>query len=504
MKTLNLAAVDLGASSGRVMRARFDGRRLSLEEAHRFPNGPVRVLDSLHWDVLRLFAEIKHGLALCARPAGLDGIGLDTWGLDFGLLDRDDRLIGNPFHYRDPRTDGVPARAFKLVPREVIFEHTGIQFMQINTLYQLLAMTQAGAAALDAAHSLLLIPDLFNFWLSGHKAVEFTNVTTTQMYDQRAGDWAWPLLRRLNLPTHILPPVAPPATLLGPLLPAVAEEIGIAGGVPVIAPACHDTAAAVAAVPAASGRYAYISSGTWSLVGVELDRPVITPQSLAGNFTNEGGVAGTVRLLKNVSGLWLLQECRRVWAERGDAPTYTGLLTAAQAAEPFAALVDPDDPSFLHPADMPAAIGEYCVRAGQPAPRTPAAVARCIFESLALKYRWVIEKLEGLLDHRLETIHIVGGGAQNTLLCQLTADATGRPVIAGPVEAAALGNALVQAMALGELASLAEARRLIRESFELQRYEPRPEAGWDEAYEKLEGLIRVGAASIGQALNAAG
>src|SRR5712692_6419535 len=342
MKTLNLAAVDLGASSGRVMGGCFDGRRLSLEEAHRFPNGPVRVLGSQHWDVLRLFAEIKHGLALAARPAGLDGIGLDTWGLDFGLLDRDDRLVGNPFHYRDARTDGMPERAFQRVPREEIFEHTGIQFMPINTLYQLLSMVEARSAGLDAARTLLLMPDLFNFWLSGHKAAEFTNATTTQMYDQRAGDWAWPLLERLGLPVSILPRVAAPATALGPLLASVAEEIGARPGVPVIAPACHDTGAAVAAVPAAEGRWAYISSGTWSLVGAEVAQPVITLQSLADNFTNEGGVAGTVRLLKNVSGLWLLQECRRVWAEHGDDRSYEWLLAAAETAEPFVALVDPD------------------------------------------------------------------------------------------------------------------------------------------------------------------
>jgi len=489
MKTLNLAAVDLGASNGRVMLARFDGRRLSLDEAHRFPNGPVRVLGSQHWDVLRLFAEIKHGLIAAARPAGLDGIGLDTWGLDFALLDRDDRLVGSPFHYRDARTDGVPERVFQVTPREEIFEHTGIQFMPINTLYQLFSMAEARSAALEAAESLLMIPDLFNFWLSGHKAVEFTNASNTQMYDQRAGDWAWPLLERLGLPTRLLGPVAQPATVLGPLLASVAEELGLSAGIPVIAPACHDTAAAVAAVPAGAGHWGYISSGTWSLVGAEVPQPVITPQSLAGNFTNEGGVAGTVRLLKNVSGLWLLQECRRVWAERGADRSLEWLLAAAEAAPPFAALVDPDDPAFLHPADMPAALAEHCVRAGQAAPDSPAALARCIFESLALKYRWVLENLERLLGYRLDTLHIVGGGALNGLLCQLTADATGRPVIAGPVEAATLGNALVQAMALGELASLAEARGIIRESFELRRYEPRPTEGWEEAYHKMQAMM---------------
>jgi rhamnulokinase len=488
VNTLNLAAVDLGAESGRVMRAEFDGRRIDLQEAHRFANVPLRVAGSLRWDARRLFGEIKHGLAACARMGTLDGLGLDTWGVDFGLLDRAGALLDEPYHYRDGRTDGMMARAFDRVAREEIFERTGIQFVQFNTLYQLLALAEAQPALLAQAQVLLTMPDLFNYWLSGQSAAEFTIATTTQMYDQRAGDWARDLLERLALPTHLLPPVVPPGTVLGPLQPDVASEIG-AGSVPVIAAACHDTAAAVVAVPAQGGPYAYISSGTWSLVGIEVDCPVITPQSLAGNFTNEGGVGGTVRLLRNVMGLWLLQECRRVWAAQGDALTYDALSQMAATAPPFAALVDPDAAEFLPPGDMPARLRAFCARSGQPPPETPAALARCIFESLALKYRWTIERLEALAGQRLGVIHVVGGGALNQRLCQWTADATGRAVIAGPVEATALGNALVQAMALGHVGSLAEARAIVRASVTLETYEPGETGPSDQAYERFVGLL---------------
>ncbi len=501
-RLLNLAAVDLGAESGRVMRAAFDGRVLQLAEVHRFSNVPVRVLNTLYWDPLRLFAEIKTGLAQCAKLAPLNGVGLDTWGVDFAFLGRGDELLGNPVHHRDRRTEGMLDRAFQRVLRAEIFERTGIQFMALNTLYQLLAMVESRSPVLEAAQTFLTIPDLFNFWLSGQKVCEFSNATTTQLYDQRAlagkrtptspdvGDWAWTLMRQLNIPAHIFPVVVKPGTVLGPLLPAVAEELGIES-IPVIAPACHDTGSAVAAVPAQVERYAYISSGTWSLVGVETETPVITPQSLAYNFTNEGGVGGTVRLLKNVMGLWLLQECRRAWAQQGADYSYAQLKQLAENSAPFGSLVDPDADEFLPPGDMPARLQALCRRTRQPLPVTYAALARCIFESLALKYRWVIEKLESLVGYRLEVIHVVGGGSHNELLCQLTADATGRPVIAGPVEATALGNALVQAMALGELASLAEARQVIRNSFTPITYEPRPAsaAAWDEAYGRFVELL---------------
>jgi len=486
--TLNLAAIDLGAESGRVMWAALDDRTLRLEEAYRFPNVPVRVLDSLHWDPLRLFAEIKHGLGLCAKRGGaaLNGIGLDTWGVDFALLGRDDELTGIPFHYRDRRTESMLEKAFQRVAREEIFERTGIQFMPINSLYMLLSMT--GTPALESAATFLMIPDLFNFWLSGRKACEFTDATTTQLYDQRAGDWARSVIEKLGLPRHIFLPVTQPGTVLGPLLPTVAEEVGL-DSVPVIAPACHDSGSAVAAVPARNKNAVYISSGTWSIVGVEVHAPIITPQSLKFNFTNEGGVSGTVRFLKNVMGLWIVQECRRVWARAGEEFTYTELTTMAENATPFVSIVDPDDESFLRPGDMPARLREFCTQTGQPVPEDKGALLRCVFDSLALKYRVVVERIEVMMGPRLEVIHIIGGGSQNRLLCQLTADATGRPVIAGPVEATAIGNAVVQAMALGHLASLAEAREVIQNSFELIIYEPRASAQWDEAYARFAHLL---------------
>jgi len=487
-QTLNFVALDLGAESGRAMLAAFDGRTLRLEEVHRFPNGGVRVLDSLHWDPLRLFADIKHGLEACAQKAGraVSGLGLDTWGVDFALLGRDDELLSNPFHYRDRRTMGMMEKAFERVPREEIFERTGIQFMPINSLYMLLSM--AGTPALEAASTFLMIPDLFNFWLSGRKACEFTDATTTQLYDQRAGDWARSVIGKLGLPTHIFLPVTQPGTVLGPLLPSVAEEVGL-DSVPVIAPACHDSGSAVAAVPARNKNAVYISSGTWSIVGVEVHAPIITPQSLQFNFTNEGGVSGTVRFLKNVMGLWIVQECRRVWAQAGEELTYAELAAMAERAVPFVSLVDPDDEAFLRPGDMPARLREFCARTGQPVPEEKGALLRCIFDSLALKYRVAIERIEAMLGRRLEVIHVVGGGSQNRLLCQLTADAAGRPVIAGPVEATAIGNAVVQAMALGHLGSLAEAREVIQYSFELITYEPRPAAAWEEAYARFVKLL---------------
>jgi rhamnulokinase len=485
-KTLNLAAVDLGASSGRVMLARFDNDRLTLEEAHRFPNIPVRVRDHLHWDVLRLFDEIKTGLCKAGQMASLSSLGLDTWGVDFALLDRDGQLVGNPFHYRDPHTNGIMEQAFEKISREEIFERTGIQFMQINSLFQLFAMR--GSAALDRAATFLMIPDLFNFWLTGRKANEYSIATTTQIYNPRACGYDCDMLAQLGLPTGIYPEIAPCGTQLGLLLPTVADEIGMSP-IPVIAPACHDTASAVAAAPLSSSRAAYISSGTWSLVGVEVREPLISPQSLAYNFTNEGGVDGTIRLLKNITGLWLVQECRRIWATQGRKYTWDEITALAAEAPPFGPLVDPDHPDFLNPADMPAAIQNFCIRTHQPGPDSHAAMLRCIFESLALKYHQVLTCLEEMLGCELEMIHIIGGGSQNSLLCQLTADAARKPVIAGPVEATAIGNALVQAIALGYVGSLAEGRELVTRSFPLTKYQPQTSDGWDEANERFVKLM---------------
>jgi rhamnulokinase len=491
-KAARFLAVDLGAESGRVVVGHLDGEQLTLEELYRFPNGPVRVLDRLHWDVLRLWSEIKHGLGLAAQNYGdsLVGVGLDTWGVDFGLLASDDTLLGHPYHYRDGRTDGMPELAFRRVPREEIFERTGIQFMQFNSLYQLLAMAQAQAPALAAARTFLTMPDLFNFWLSGRKANEFTNATTTQCYDPRAADWAYDVLERLGLPTRIFGEIVPPGTVLGALRPSVAQETGC-GQIPVIAPATHDTGSAVAAAPLSAPDAIYLSSGTWSLMGVEVEQPVISAQSLAYNFTNEGGIEGTFRLLKNIMGLWLVQESRRQWARTGESFSYAALTDMAAQAPAFGPLVAPGDARFLKPGDMPGRMGAFCRETGQVVPESRGAIVRCALESLALAYRWTAERLDELLGRRLPAIHVIGGGSQNSLLNQFTADATGRPVIAGPVEATAIGNILVQALALGHVSSLAQGRELVRRSFPLVTFEPQQAAAWDAAYERYERLMNA-------------
>src|SRR5215210_2808232 len=478
-------AADLGAASGRVVLGRFDGERMTLEEVHRFPNVPVRLPDGLRWDVLRILGEIEAGIAKAARGGGpIESLGVDSWGVDFGLLDRDGCLISNPYHYRDPRTEGMQERAFCRMSKEEIYETTGIQFLPINTLFQLLAMEDS--PLLEAAQTLLLIPDLINYWLTGEKACEYTNATTTQLFDLEGGDWSRDLLERLGLPVEFLAPIIQPATELGSLLPAVAEEVGV--GVPVFAVASHDTASAVVAVPARDENFAYISSGTWSLVGVETLGPVATPEAMEANFTNEGGFGGKTRLLKNVMGLWLLQECRRQWAREGHEYSYEELASLAEEA-PSGPLVDPDHPAFLAPGDMASRIRSFCEETGQTPPDGPAAVARCVFESLALKYRHAIEQGESLADRDARMVNVVGGGSQNELLCQLTADASGLPVVAGPVEATGVGNVMVQAFAQDRVGSLDEIREVVRRSVEVREYEPQGEEDrWQEAFEKLRGV----------------
>ncbi|WP_258358772.1 rhamnulokinase [Moorella sulfitireducens] len=483
-------AFDLGAESGRAIIGTLMDGRLNLEEIYRFPNEPVRIPDGLHWDVLRLFHEMKEGLrrATARYGTGIKSLAVDTWGVDFGLLGEKDILLGNPYHYRDGRTGGVMEEAFKIVPREEIFSQTGIQFLPFNSLYQFLALRQQHPDLLSRAQSFLMVPDLFNFFFTGIKAGEFTNATTTQMYNPRTGTWATDMLAKLDLPVNLLPEVNPPGTIIGPLLPRVARETET-GAIPVIAPGSHDTASAVAAVPAAGPDYMYISCGTWSLVGTEVKEPVINEQTLRLNFTNEGGVGGTFRLLKNVTGLWLVQECRRTWARRGENLSYSELTAMAREARPLVAVVDPDHPSFLNPEDMPAAIQVYCRETGQPVPGTKGETVRCALESLALKYRWVLEKLEYILGKKLPVVHMVGGGTQNELLCLFTAGATGRPVVAGPVEATAAGNLLVQAMAMGEVKNLAEAREIVRRSFALKTYDPENIDAWEEKYKVLDKLV---------------
>lgn len=475
-------AIDLGAASGRAVLGSFDGARLALREIHRFANGPVELPTGLHWNAARLFEEVKRGVAAAHRSgATLSGVGIDTWGVDYGLLSSSGELLGLPHHYRDTRTRGLMEEAFGRMPRERIYARTGIQFMTINTLYQLMADQRAGDDRLSKARTLLFMPDLLNFWLTGRRCSEATIASTSQLYDTGERAWAEDVVAALGLPRNILPEVIAPGTLVGPLHPALAAETG-AGPVPVIAPASHDTASAVAAVPAVGPDmdWAYISSGTWSLVGRELPAPLRTPEALTANFTNECGAQKTIRFHKNVAGLWLLQECQRHWATQGRHYTFDELRELTRAAGPLSALVDPDHASFGEFADMPARIRAYCARTGQPEPGSDGAIARCILESLALKCAATIDQLEALTGP-VRMIHMVGGGAQNALLCQFTANAAARPVLAGPVEATAAGNAMVQALAQGRVASLGEIRAVVAASFDLVRYEPEDTGAWADA-----------------------
>lgn len=483
-------AFDLGASSGRGIVGTLDNKRLSIEELHRFSNGPTTILGSMYWDVLRLFGEMTDTLSRYAQRYGkeLSGIGFDTWGVDFGLLGKDGTLSGNPYHYRDSRTDGMIEEACKRVSRQEIFEATGIQFMQLNTLYQVFSMVINQSPILDVVDTMLLMPSLFIYFFSGRKINEFTHATTTQMYDPRAGTWAYSMLKKLGIPTDMLTDIISPGTIVEELFPAIANMTGL-GKIPVIATAGHDTACAVAAVPAKGEDWAYLSSGTWSLLGLEISEPLINTDSLRYNLTNEGGVGNTYRFLKNIMGLWLVQECRRVWEREGHALDYGTLIQEAKEAKPFTAIVDPNDNRFLNPPDMPKAIRQFCESTEQQPPATRGEFVRCALESLALKYRAVLEKFEQLRGKSVDVLHIVGGGVQNRLLCQFTANAIGKPVIAGPTEATAIGNILVQALATGDIASIKEARELVKQSYGTVTYEPEETARWEEIYERFRELF---------------
>jgi rhamnulokinase len=460
---LRLAAVDLGATSGRVMVGTVGPDVLRLEEVHRFANGPVQAEDgSLHWDIGRLRQEMLAGL----RAAGpVDGIGIDSWAVDYGLLDASGSLLGDPYCYRDDRTDGIRDKVLALVPDDELYATTGLQQLPFNTIYQL-----AAEASLDDVATMLLVPDLLAFWLTGEVGAEATNASTTQLYDVRRRSWATGLAERVDVPVGILPPLREPGDVVGRLLPEVAEATGLPASTPVVAVGSHDTASAVVGVPAAPGSsFAYISSGTWSLVGVELDAPVLSDAARAADFTNEGGVDATIRFLRNVTGLWVLTETMRAWG----TDDLTGLLAEAELTPAFGPMVDIDAPTFLPPGDMPARIAEACRATGQPPPASRGETVRCILESLALAYRRNVRLAGALSGREVEVVHVVGGGARNALLCRLTADACGLPVLAGPVEATALGNVLVQARTLGaDLPDLAAMRSLVRRTHDLVRYEP--------------------------------
>ncbi len=488
-------ALDLGAESGRVMAAHWDGRRLGLEEIHRFANGPVPVADTLRWDLPRLWQELELGLAAAAarHGSGIASVGVDTWGLDYVLMSRSDEVLGWPFCYRDARTRGRVEEICRRVPRAEVFAASGCQFLEINTLCQWLAHAEQSPELFVAAERFLLMPDWLNWSLCGSHVVEFTNATTTQFLHPGRREWSRELLERLSLPTHLLPELIPPGTRLNQVRSSVRTRTGL-GDIPVIAPATHDTASAVAAVPTertGAPDWAYISSGTWSLVGIESPVPLLGPDALAVNVTNEGGVDGTWRVLKNITGLWLVQRCRQRFAEHGGTTDYAVLAARAAEVPGLDCWVDPDDHGFFNPPNMPAAIQAYCRETGQKVPDSEGAIVRCALESLALKYGVVLDELESLTGRRIEVVHIVGGGSRNELLNQLTANATGRPVVAGPVEATALGNALIQLRTLGELGSLTEVRAAARASEALRHFEPAPDPGqrWPAARARFRQLL---------------
>jgi rhamnulokinase len=485
-------AADLGAESGRVMAGKFDGNRVSLEEIHRFPNGPVLLGGTLRWNLVGLWQQIQHGLGTAGSRFGdsVVSAGVDTWGVDFVLLNEHDELLGQPWNYRDKRTDGMMQKAFQRVSKEEIFAETGLQFMEINSLYQMLAMCERDPHLVEQARRFLMVPDFLHWCLSGSRVVEFTNATTTQMLNATSRDWAADLLDRLQIPRQMFPEVVNPGTSLGRLRPEIAALTGLKN-VQVVAPATHDTGSAVAAVPTQStGRpdWAYISSGTWSLMGLEVADAVLTPQALQRNVTNEGGLDGTYRLLKNIMGLWLVQQCKQAFARRGRQLDYTELTRLATEAPAFRSLVNPDSEAFMRPLDMTEAIAEECRRTGQPVPESEGQFIRCALESLAFKYRMVLGWLQEMTGVPVRVIHVVGGGGRNHLLNQFTSDACGIPVCAGPTEATALGNVLVQAMAAGDVGSLSEIREIVRRSETIAEFAPQNTAEWDAQWERFQSL----------------
>ena len=490
MSLTKFLAFDFGAESGRAILGTLDGGKIKLKIIHRFPNIQITIFGHIHWDILYLFDQLKKSLALTAEQGHKDllGIGVDTWGVDFGFVSKDDQILGFPFTYRDCRTNGMIEKAFEKIPGEEIYSYTGNQFLQFNSIFQLLSMVESGSPLLEICEKLLFMPDLFNFLMTGEKYSEYTIASTSQLLNVEKKNWEPEIFTRLNLPLDIMAPLVQPGSILGRVLPDIVMETSISP-VDVIAPACHDTASAVAAVPAQTGNWAYLSSGTWSLLGVELDKPVVNKNSFLNNFTNEGGVNGKIRFLRNTMGLWLLQRARKSWEEKGESLNYEDLASLATKAPPYKSIVDPDDPMFLNPPDMLTAIIEFCKKTKQPIPESKGEFVRCILESLALKYRFIIDKINAMRDEKIEILHIVGGGSQNELLNRFSANATGLPVIAGPVESTAIGNILVQAIAKKELSGIEEGRKLVANSFPLKFYEPKNQDQWNEIYEKTKTMF---------------
>ncbi|MBE7022068.1 MAG: rhamnulokinase [Ruminococcaceae bacterium] len=491
MSVCKVLAFDFGASSGRAMLIAYDGKTLDLQEMHRFSNDPVMIGDNFYWDVLRLFHEIKTGILKTVNAGHKDimAIGFDTWGVDFGLFDENGRLLGNPYHYRDTRKDGMLEQLDKEVGKKYVFDRTGIEFAFFNTVLQLMALR--GDPALKAAKHLLFMPDIFNYFLTGEMKNEYTEASTSQLLDARSKTWDYELMERLDIPSHIFKEIVHPGTIVGYLTDALCEELGCPK-IPVIAVGSHDTASAVASVPVAEDYpYAFISSGTWALMGTELEEPEITDASYTYSFTNEGSICGKIQFMKNIMGLWIVQECRRQWEREGKSFSFSDLEQAARKAAPHRSFINPDDPSFAPPGNMPRRIREFCEKTGQPVPETEGEIIRCAMESLALKCRMVSDALEDVQGKKLEAIHMLGGGIKDTMLCEFVACATKKKVAAGPVEATATGNALIQLMALDKIGNLAEARAIVRDSFPITYYEPKNQEEWDAAYATFKKYVTL-------------
>lgn len=491
MKTTKYLAIDLGASSGRGIVGTFDGKKITLAENHRFPNEPVMAAGQYTWDILRIYHEIKNALRKCALSDDRDitSIGIDTWGVDFGLLDKNGHLLGNPVHYRDARNDAMPEYAAKLVSPDWVYEKTGIQVVDFNTLYQLLAVKKDSPEILSAAENMLFVPDLLNYFLTGVKQTEYTIASTSQMLDARARDWSWELIEKFGFPKKLFSDIVMPGTKVGALRPDVIEEVGNLGA-DVVSVAAHDTGSAVMAVPATSDKFIWISSGTWSIMGTEAKEPVISQRTRECNFTNEGGANRTIRFSKNITGLWLEQESKRQWEREGEKISFAELSDMAVEAEPFKCFIDPDEPRFSAPGNLPKRIVEYCKETGQRAPETKGEIVRTILESLALKYRYTVDMIDELSGERIPSINVVGGGTKEKPLMQFTANACGRPVSAGPIEATALGNIIAQAIAAGEIKDIWQGREVIANSFEIEHYEPKDTSAWDAAYERFVKLVK--------------
>ncbi|MBQ1950796.1 MAG: rhamnulokinase [Clostridia bacterium] len=480
-------AFDFGASSGRAILGTFADGKIHMEEIHRFSNDPVNIRGVFHWDVLRLFHEIKQGITKAVHAGGFDAIGIDTWGVDFGLIDKKGHLINNPVHYRDTRTIGMMDKVFETIPKEELYHRTGIQFAALNTIFQLAYLQMNEPEVLAQADKLLLMPDLFAYLLTGVARAEYCNVSTTQCLDPVTGDWAYDLLDRLQIPRRLFSPMIDAGETYGLLSDEICEELG-APKVPVIAVSTHDTGSAVVAVPSSEKDFIFISCGTWSLFGTELAQPIINDASFGFNLTNEGGYGRTTRFLKNIMGLWLIQESRRQWIREGFDVSYADLEKEALAAKPFQCFINPDDDDFVSPGNLPKRVQEYCRRTGQYVPQNRGEIMRCIYESLAMKYRYTFRAIREVTGLEYNTIHMIGGGTKDRLLCQMAADACNTNVIAGPIEATATGNIAVQLIALGEIADLADARRVIAASEEPKFYEPQQAAAYDEAYVRFEKL----------------